>query len=484
MPPRPPLPALPPRSAPLPALSPCSAPPPPRPRTQNVGRRAAISLVVLTTAITLTTIATPAPLAKAAPPAWRWPLDGSPRVLRRFAPPLAPWLAGHRGIDLAASADTPVLAAGSGTVRYAGPVGGRGVVTIDHPGGLRTTYLPISASVKQGEPITMGSRLGVVQAEHGHCQESCLHWGLIQSARYLDPLLLLGHAPIRLLPIWPKTAPPRTTPPLLPPAPKTPSEAPFIYPSKPSEAPDAVPVEPSDAPLAVPLEHSEAPLDVSSNPSEAFAGSTSTPPALPLLTKVSAAFHRPNPPLLPHLNPPAPLTRSLLPNAPVPPPPPLFVPLPPSLLTVLAHHDSSANQHNALPAPYSTVPQALGLTAEPTPETPLITPAVTSSRPEMRSSDLPLRNQSARTPEQWHDSTHAPSRSLATVLRLLTHAASLPAAPAIGLGTLLGAALLITALRRRRRPHKKHHGSRSGQHRKPPIEGLHRRPTPPSRRSS
>ncbi|MFF0862318.1 M23 family metallopeptidase [Nonomuraea sp. NPDC003560] len=300
----------------LPALSPCSAPPPPRPCTQNVARRAVIPLVVLATAITLTTIATPAPLAKAAPPSWRWPLDGSPRVLRRFAPPLAPWLAGHRGIDLAASADTPVLAAGSGTVRFAGPVGGRGVVTIDHPGGLRTTYLPISASVKQGEPITMGSRLGVVQAVHGHCQESCLHWGLIQSARYLDPLLLLGHAPIRLLPIWPKTAPPQTTPPLLPPAPRPPSEAPLTYPSEPSEAPLAVPVEPSEAPLAVPLEPSEAPLDVSSNPSEAFAGSTSTPPTLPLLTKLSAAFYRPNPPLLPRLNPSASLARNLSPTPP------------------------------------------------------------------------------------------------------------------------------------------------------------------------
>ncbi|MER6505805.1 M23 family metallopeptidase [Nonomuraea sp. NPDC001636] len=468
----------------LPALSPRSAPSPPRPCAQNVARRAVISLVVLATAIMLTTIAAPAPLAKAAPPAWRWPLDGSPRILRRFAPPLAPWLAGHRGIDLAASADTPVLAAGSGTVRYAGPVGGRGVVTIDHPGGLRTTYLPISASVKRGEPITTGSRLGVVQAEHGHCQESCLHWGLIQSARYLDPLLLLGHAPIRLLPIWPKTAPPQITPPLLPPSPKTPSGAPLTHPSEPFEAALAVPIEPSEAPLPVPFEPPAAPLDVSSDPSEAFAGSISTPPTLPQFPKLSAALYRPNPPLLPLLNPPAPLARHLLPNAPVPPPPPLLVPLPPSLLTVLAHHAPSANQHNALPSPYSTALQALALTSEPNPETPPITPALTPSRPETRSSDLPLRNESARTPEQRHAPTRGPARSLATVLRLLTHAASLPAAPAIGLGTLLGAALLITALRRRRRPHKKHHGSRSGQHRKPPSEGVHRRPTPPSRRSS
>ncbi|MEU1633781.1 M23 family metallopeptidase [Nonomuraea sp. NPDC005701] len=422
----------------------------------------------------LTTIATPAPLAKAAPPAWRWPLDGSPRILRRFAPPSAPWLAGHRGVDLAAAADTPVLAAGSGTVRYAGPVGGRGVVTIDHPGGLRTTYLPISALVKRGEQITMGSRLGVVQAAQGHCQESCLHWGLIQSARYLDPLLLLGHTPIRLLPIWPTSGTPPITPPLLPPAPKTLSETPLAY-----------PFEPSEAPLTVPIDPSEAPLDVSFTPSEALARSTSTPPTLPLLTSLSAAFYRPNPSLLPLLNPSVPLARNLLPNAPMPPPPPLLVPLPPPLLTVLAHHDSTSAPRNALPSPYSTVLQALALTSEPNPETPFITPEVTPSRPETRSSDLPLRDDSARTSEQRHDPTRDPARPLPAVLRLLTRGASLSAAPAIGLGTLFGAALLITALRRRRRPHKKHYGSRSGQHRKPPrSEGVHRRPTPPSRRSS
>ncbi|MFI7425137.1 M23 family metallopeptidase [Nonomuraea sp. NPDC049684] len=432
----------------------------------------------------LTTIATPTPLAKAAPPAWRWPLDGSPRILRRFAPPLAPWLAGHRGVDLAASADTPVLAAGSGTVRFAGPVGGRGVVTIDHPGGLRTTYLPISPSVKQGAPITMGSRLGVVQAAHSHCQESCLHWGLLQSTRYLDPLLLLGHAPIRLLPIWPTTPPPPIPPPLLPMAP----EAPLAHPSEasePSEAPLTYLSEPSGAPLAVPIEPSDAPLDVSFAPSQGLAPATSPPPALPLLTSLSAAFYRPNSSLRLLLNPPAPLSRTLLPNAPTPPPPPLRVPLPPPLLTVLAHRDSPSNAQNALPSPYSTVLEALALTTEPTPEPPPITPAVTPSRPEIRPSDLPLRNASASTSEQRPDPTRAPTRPYATVLRLLTHAASLPAAPAIGLGALLGTALLITALRRRRRPHKKHHGFRSGQHRKPPTEGVHRRPpTPPSRRSS
>ncbi|MFG1616936.1 M23 family metallopeptidase [Nonomuraea wenchangensis] len=163
-----------------------------------------VAPVLATTLITLT--APPArasPSAKAPPPAWRWPLDGHPRVLRHFTPPPERWLAGHRGIDLAAPPSTPVLAAGAGTVRFAGPVGGKGVVTIDHEGGLRTTYLPVIPAVKRGQPVTPGTELGLLQTSSPHCPESCLHWGLLRDSRYLNPLLLLGQAPVRLLPFWP-----------------------------------------------------------------------------------------------------------------------------------------------------------------------------------------------------------------------------------------------------------------------------------------
>ncbi|MER7367422.1 M23 family metallopeptidase [Nonomuraea wenchangensis] len=163
-----------------------------------------VAPVLATTLITLT--APPArasPPAKAPPPAWRWPLDGHPRVLRHFTPPPERWLAGHRGIDLAAPPSTPVLAAGAGTVRFAGPVGGKGVVTIDHEGGLRTTYLPVTPAVKRGQPVTPGTELGLLQTPNPHCPESCLHWGLLRDSHYLNPLLLLGQAPVRLLPFWP-----------------------------------------------------------------------------------------------------------------------------------------------------------------------------------------------------------------------------------------------------------------------------------------
>ncbi|MFE3450705.1 peptidoglycan DD-metalloendopeptidase family protein [Nonomuraea sp. NPDC059194] len=142
----------------------------------------------------------------AAPPTWRWPLDGQPVVIRRFNPPPEPWRAGHRGIDLAAPPGTTILAAGPGTVTFAGAIAGRGVVSIQHPGGLRTTYLPVQASVRRGQTVATGDRIGVLESTSWHCTASCLHWGLRRDFRYLDPLLLLGWGPIRLLPHWP-TAP-------------------------------------------------------------------------------------------------------------------------------------------------------------------------------------------------------------------------------------------------------------------------------------
>ncbi|MBG0828589.1 M23 family metallopeptidase [Planomonospora sp. ID67723] len=141
---------------------------------------------------------TAAPLSR-----WRWPLTGRSRVLRGFTPPPQPWLAGHRGVDLAASPGARVHAAGPGRIGYAGPLAGRGVVTVIHPGGLRTTYLPVRTSVRAGQDVSAGEVIGVVEDASGHCPAGCLHWGLLRERDYLDPLLLLGLGKVRLLPVWP-----------------------------------------------------------------------------------------------------------------------------------------------------------------------------------------------------------------------------------------------------------------------------------------
>ena len=69
---------------------------------------------------------------------WAWPVSGP--VIRGFDPPDSPYGSGHRGIDIAAPAGSVVLAPADGRVAFAGPVGGRLFLTIDHSGGLESTY--------------------------------------------------------------------------------------------------------------------------------------------------------------------------------------------------------------------------------------------------------------------------------------------------------------------------------------------------------
>ena len=74
---------------------------------------------------------------------WTWPVDGP--VIRAFDPPGSPYGSGHRGIDIAAPAGTVVRAPAAGVVTFAGSVGGRLFVTIDHGGGLLSTCSFLSA---------------------------------------------------------------------------------------------------------------------------------------------------------------------------------------------------------------------------------------------------------------------------------------------------------------------------------------------------
>lgn len=145
----------------------------------------------------------PGPAGAASATGWQWPLAGVPTVLRPFQPPPTPYAAGHRGVDLAAPTGAAVLSAGAGVVGFAGVLAGRGVVTVIH-GSLKTTYEPVSAVVRAGQPVTAGQPIGRLQPPTGHCGagRSCLHWGLLRGTVYLDPLALLGLTHSVLLPVW------------------------------------------------------------------------------------------------------------------------------------------------------------------------------------------------------------------------------------------------------------------------------------------
>jgi murein DD-endopeptidase MepM/ murein hydrolase activator NlpD len=140
-----------------------------------------------------------APNAPASGP-WRSPV-GALDLLTRFDPPPEPWLPGHRGVDLAAGPGLPVTAAGAGTVVFADDLAGRGVVSIVHDNGLRTTYEPVEPLVVAGETVTAGQTIGRLQPDHASCPgQVCLHLGLKRGPLYLDPMLLFGKGKVRLLP--------------------------------------------------------------------------------------------------------------------------------------------------------------------------------------------------------------------------------------------------------------------------------------------
>jgi murein DD-endopeptidase MepM/ murein hydrolase activator NlpD len=128
--------------------------------------------------------------------------------VRGFDPPETPYGPGHRGVDLAARPHAVVRAAGAGRVGFAGMLAGRGVVTVIHAGGLKTTYEPVTASVTAGTRVERGDVLGQLETGHPGCREAaCLHWGLRRGEEYLDPLALVGAERVRLLPLGTPAAP-------------------------------------------------------------------------------------------------------------------------------------------------------------------------------------------------------------------------------------------------------------------------------------
>ncbi|WP_432572745.1 murein hydrolase activator EnvC family protein [Kineococcus sp. SYSU DK005] len=132
---------------------------------------------------------------------WAWPLAPAPAVLRGYDE-VQRYAAGHRGVDLAAGPGQAVLAPAAGVVAFAGPVAGRGVVVLEHAGGLRSTYEPALATLPVGARARRGEAFAVLTAGQ-HCgQRPCLHLGLRRGADHLDPLAALAPAgPPVLLPL-------------------------------------------------------------------------------------------------------------------------------------------------------------------------------------------------------------------------------------------------------------------------------------------
>ena len=140
-------------------------------------------LVLILVAVVIPVAAAP---ASAAGP-WSWPVTGP--VINGFDPPTSPFGSGHRGIDIAAAAGTPVLAPAPGTITFAGQVAGHLFVTIDHGGGVESTYSWVSAlTVKKGDVVVAGSMVARSGAGHPGDLVPSVHMGVKLHDVYVDPL--------------------------------------------------------------------------------------------------------------------------------------------------------------------------------------------------------------------------------------------------------------------------------------------------------
>ena len=171
-------------------------------------------LVVCVLTLCATTMSAPA-RAQPGAPRFIWPLSPTPVVTKSFQPPDTPYGPGHRGVDLAAAPGQTVMAAAPGVVTFSGTLAGRGVIAIDHDGGLKTTYEPVIPTVTTGTQVYAGQPIGTVVPGHPGCTvPACLHWGAQHADVYINPLtLLMAPARIRLKP-W--TDPPPSPLPTIP----------------------------------------------------------------------------------------------------------------------------------------------------------------------------------------------------------------------------------------------------------------------------
>jgi len=97
-----------------------------------------------------------------------WPVPSSHRITSPFGPRICPFHGRelHPGIDVGAPSGSSIVAAGSGTVIYAGGRGSYGnTVMIDHGNGVVTLYahqLSGGIRVRNGERVEKGQRIGTV----------------------------------------------------------------------------------------------------------------------------------------------------------------------------------------------------------------------------------------------------------------------------------------------------------------------------------
>jgi murein DD-endopeptidase MepM/ murein hydrolase activator NlpD len=128
-------------------------------------------------------------------PVFRPPVDAP--VTDPFRPPEDPYGPGNRGIEYDTEPGEVVRAAASGGVEFAGAVAGTLHVTVDHGGGLVSSYSYLQRlSVRVGAAVARGAVIGIAGER--------LHFGVRLDGTYADPDTFIGvrRVRVRLVPLY------------------------------------------------------------------------------------------------------------------------------------------------------------------------------------------------------------------------------------------------------------------------------------------
>ena len=108
-----------------------------------------------------------------------------------FRPPDDPYGSGNRGVEYDTEPGDVVRAAAAGTVVFSGAVAGSLHVTIDHGGGVVSSYsYLLRISVRPGVQVAQGQVIAIA--------DDRLHFGVRVDGSYVDPFGFIGVRRIRV----------------------------------------------------------------------------------------------------------------------------------------------------------------------------------------------------------------------------------------------------------------------------------------------
>ena len=138
-----------------------------------------------------------APAAAVPAPRWQWPVDGPRVIVSPYMAPATPYGTGHRGIDIGTT-DRQLFAPASGVVHFSGLVVNRVVLSIEHAGGVLSSYEEVATTLVAGDHVTAGQLIGEVVPSHCASRQ-CVHVGVRVGGEYVSPLLFFGGVPRSVL---------------------------------------------------------------------------------------------------------------------------------------------------------------------------------------------------------------------------------------------------------------------------------------------